>query len=82
MKAERRPGRPSSTREDLLKQRINMEGREYKAGYWLPDMQGEKNLEALRDWSGQWENLNILKFVRITEGGKISESSFPPKGRS
>lgn len=59
-----------------------MEERECNAGYWVPDMQDEKNLEALRHWSGEWENLNILRFVRLTKGGKKSESTFPPKGQS
>ena len=82
LKAERRPGRPSSAREDLLRQGMEMEEREYHAGYWIPDMEDEKNLAALRAWSGEWENLNILKFIRVTNGGNRTESSFPPKGKS
>lgn len=82
LKAERRPGRPSSTKEDLLRQRVEVEEREYSAGYWIPDMGDEKNLAALKGWSGEWENLNILKFIRVTKGGKKAESSFPPKGKS
>ena len=82
LKAERRPGRPSSAKEDLLRQRMEMEEREYNAGYWVPDMDSEKDLAALRGWSGDWENLNILKFIRVTKGGDKTESSFPPKGKS
>ena len=82
LKAERRPGRPSSTKEDLLRQRVEVEEREYSAGYWIPDMGDEKNLAALKGWSGEWENLNILKFIRVTKGGNKAESSFPPKGKS
>ncbi|KAL8797478.1 MAG: hypothetical protein Q9195_000294 [Heterodermia aff. obscurata] len=82
LKAERRPGRPSSAKEDLLRQRIEMEEREYNAGYWVPDMEDGKNLVALREWSGEWENLNILRFIRVTKGGNKIESSFPPKGKS
>ena len=82
LKAERRPGRPSSAKEDLLGQRIEMEEREYNAGYWVPDMEDEKNLAALRGWSGEWENLNILKYIRVSKGSNRTESSFPPKGKS
>ena len=82
LKAERRPGRPSSNREDLLKQRMQTEEREFNAGYWIPDLQDDKSLAALREWSGDWENLNTLKFVRLAKGGRKTESSFPPKGQS
>ena len=82
LQADRRPGRPSTAKEDLLKQRMEMEEREYNAGYWVPDMEAESNLAALREWSGEWENLNSLKFIRVTKGGHRTESSFPPKGKS
>ena len=82
LRAERRPGRPSSVKEDLLRQRVEMEEREYSAGYWIPKMDSEENLASLRAWSGEWENLNILKFIRVTKGGNKTESSFPPKGKS
>ena len=82
LKAQRRPGRPSSAREDLLKQRVAMEGNEYKTGYWLPDMRDEKNLEQLRSWIGDWASLGSIKFVRLSRDGTIKQSSFPPKGQS
>ena len=66
----------------MLKHRIEVEKREYISGYWMPDMQDEANLAALREWSGDWANLNILRFVRLSESGKKTESSFPPKGQS
>lgn len=48
----------------------------------MPDMTDVKNLEKLREWGGQWIGLNVLKFVRVFEDGRIVESSFPPRGRS
>lgn len=45
-------------------------------------MQDEANLAALREWSGDRANLNILRFVRLSESGRKAESSFPPKGQS
>ena len=61
---------------------METEEREYTAGYWIPDMGDEKNLEALREWSGEWENLNTVRFVRVKRDGGRRESCWPPKGES
>lgn len=82
IKSQRRPGRPSSTREDLLKLQIEAEDREYDNGFWTPEMQDESNLEMLRRWDGSWGSLNTIKYVRLSRSGEIRQSIFPPKGES
>lgn len=82
LKSQRRPGRPSSTREDLLQQFMTMEDREYNGGFWIPDMQDERNLRILRQWNGEWTALNTFKFIRLARDGTMQNSSFPPKGLS
>ncbi|KAL8853985.1 MAG: hypothetical protein Q9221_001108 [Calogaya cf. arnoldii] len=82
IQGERRPGRPTSTAEDMLKQRIQVEANEYKSGYWLPDMEDVQNLDRLKEWNEQWTSLGTLKFVRIAKDGTKHMSSFPPKGKS
>ncbi len=82
VKSQRRPGRPSSTREDLLQQFMTTEDREYNAGFWIPDMEDEENLRKLREWNGEWTAMNTLGFVRLSRDGTIKQSSFPPKGLS
>ncbi|MCJ1411709.1 hypothetical protein MMC19_005801 [Ptychographa xylographoides] len=82
LRSERRTGRPRSTREDLLKQRMDMENREYDGGFWAPDMMDLPNLEILRNWNGEWTSLNTLKYVRLSRNGTKHDSSFPPKGQS
>lgn len=82
LKSQRRPGRPSSTREDLLQQFMKTEYREYNGGFWIPDMQDEGNLRILRQWNGEWTALNTFKFVRLSRDGTMQSSSFPPKGLS
>jgi translation machinery-associated protein 16 len=81
LKAERRPGRPPSTRETLLQQNQAAEQGEYVSGFWIPDLE-EENLKKLKVWPGKWGSLSTLRFVRITKDGKRLESSFPPKGLS
>ncbi|KAI4284518.1 MAG: hypothetical protein L6R38_001341 [Xanthoria sp. 2 TBL-2021] len=82
IQSERRPGRPTSTGEDLLKQRIQVEANEYKSGYWIPDMEDMENLERLKEWNEQWTSLGTLEYVRIAKHGTKHVSSFPPKGKS
>ncbi|KAF2470391.1 uncharacterized protein BDR25DRAFT_34388 [Lindgomyces ingoldianus] len=82
LKAQRRVGRPPSTRETLLKQSQNSEQGEYASGFWLPDFEDSENLKALANWNGQWSSLSTLKFVRLAADGARRESSFPPKGLS
>jgi translation machinery-associated protein 16 len=80
--AERRSGRPPSTRETLLKQNQAVEQGEYASGFWVPELQDAENLERLKKWNGQWSGLPTLQFARISKDGVRRESSFPPKGLS
>lgn len=82
LESERRPGRPSSTREDLLKRRVDTENREYEAGFWIPDMEDADNVAQLERWTGEWTSLNTLKYIRFTRDGRKRASAFPPKAQS
>lgn len=82
LQAERRAGRPPSTRETMLKQSRAVEQGEYASGFWVPDLQDENTLKALHDWDGSWAGLATMRFVRISKEGSKKESSFPPKGMS
>jgi translation machinery-associated protein 16 len=81
-KAERRPGRPPSKAEERIIDRRDFEEREYKSGFWIPDLRSLEGREKLDRWSGDWAGLNTLTFVRLTKDGIIKPSSFPPKGQS
>jgi len=74
LKSERRPGRPPSTREDLLNNMLKQEEDEYKSGFEIPDLQDEKNVEALQEWTGEWNTMmSRIKFVRVArDGGVVS----------
>jgi len=82
LKAQRRAGRPSSTKEDQIRQQKDAEQREFRAGFWVPDIMDEESREKLERWGGDWAGLNTLRFVRVVEGGGIKQSTFPPKGLS
>lgn len=82
LQQERRKGRPPSRREEALKQRTQTEEKEFKTGFWLPDLTDEETLLKLKNWSGEWTALSSAKFARLLQDGAKQASSFPPKGMS
>ncbi|KAL3426265.1 hypothetical protein PVAG01_03056 [Phlyctema vagabunda] len=82
LKKERRAGRPASTREDILRMKITTDEKEYENGFYLPDLTLEENVIYLDRWEGDWSYLSTLKWVRVTSGGVVAASIFPPKGQS
>lgn len=80
LKAERRAGRPPSTRQTNLEQAIAAENKEYESGFWMPDLRDGKNIDALREWSGKWDAMGLIRFVRVFSSGKVEASAWPPRG--
>jgi translation machinery-associated protein 16 len=82
-RAERRAGRPKSSREELLAKQKEAEEKEYDAGFWLPNLSDAETLVFLREWNGEWVALNGgMKFERVKKDGERQGSIFPPKGNS
>nr|POE48778.1 translation machinery-associated protein 16 [Quercus suber] len=82
LKAERRPGRPASTRQTLLELQMQQDRAEYESGFWLPNLEDVDTLQKLDSWDGRWLSLGQMKFVRAHKTGTIKESKFPPSGAS
>lgn len=82
LRAERRAGRPPSSRQTLLEQQRDSEKSEYESGFWLPNFQDEETLVKLNDWNGEWSGLGVLRFIRVDNQGVAKESQFPPRGAS
>ncbi|KAI9147767.1 glycoprotein suaprga1 [Paramyrothecium foliicola] len=60
LKKARRPGRPPSAREDLLKLKISALETEYQQGFSLPDITTDENAALLQRWEGAWSYLSTL----------------------
>ncbi|KAL2004292.1 hypothetical protein VTN02DRAFT_4017 [Thermoascus thermophilus] len=82
LKQERRKGRPPSKREEALEQRREVEDKEFKTGFWVPDLTEEEVRLRLASWNGEWSSLSTMKFIRLTREGGKQPSTFPPKGLS
>lgn len=81
-KAERRAGRPPSTRQTMLEQQLHAEQKEYESGLWMPDLTDEQTLQRLDVWDGSWLSLGQIRFVRVQKDGTVKESQWPPRGAS
>ncbi|KAK6842909.1 hypothetical protein PG987_003769 [Apiospora arundinis] len=80
LKKARRPGRPASTKEDLLKVKISTLQKEYETGFLLPDLTSDANVMLLDRFEGSWSYLTNLKWIKLSEDGTVKPSMFPPKG--
>ncbi|EMR69777.1 putative translation machinery-associated protein 16 protein [Eutypa lata UCREL1] len=80
IKKTRRKGRPASTREDLLKMKIETIQKEWQNGFLVPVLDTEENADRLNRWEGDWSYLTIMKWARISSKGTVKASSFPPRG--
>jgi len=82
VKKTRRPGRPPSTREDLLKMRAGALEKEYQDGFLIPDLASMQNISRLDSWEGPWSYLTTLSWTRVSASGVVRPSSFPPNGEN
>lgn len=80
MKKARRPGRPASAREDLLKMKIDAWKTEYDQGFCIPDVMDAENLELVKSWEGTWTKITSMTFIKVTSSGQSRKTDFPSKG--
>ncbi|KAK4124600.1 hypothetical protein N657DRAFT_633644 [Parathielavia appendiculata] len=80
VKKSRRPGRPASTKEDLLRMKISALEKEQRDGFYLPDLTTEANVQLLSRFEGSWSYLTNLAWVKVSAAGHVKPSSFPPQG--
>jgi translation machinery-associated protein 16 len=78
LQAERRSGRPATTRQQVLELAKDAEKKEYVSGLWVPNLQDEQTLIKLDAWQYDWLSLSNMGFVRIDSEGLVKEAQFPP----
>lgn len=74
LRAARRPGRPSSKRQDLLEFRIKQEQHVYETGWKVPDLRDPVNVTKLRLWQGGHGGLTSIKFMLVKKDGIPEEN--------
>lgn len=71
----RRPGRPTSKRQDLLEFRVKQERHVYLTGWKVPDLRDSVNVTKLRLWQGGHGGLTSIKFVTVKKEGIPEDST-------
>ncbi|KAK7528101.1 translation machinery-associated protein 16 [Phyllosticta citriasiana] len=82
LRAARRAGRPPTSREQLLLQRVDRENKEFDGGFYVPDLEDAETVDKVRAWDGEWVSCNSMRFVRLTRAGEKRDSAWPPNGMS
>ncbi|PNS21823.1 GPI ethanolamine phosphate transferase 3 [Sphaceloma murrayae] len=84
---ERRPGRPKSREHERLEAEKSLAEKEYESGFWMVDLRKPEVVKKFTHWSGLWEGLGNLEYVRVRqrregEGWEstVVGSKFPPTG--
>ncbi|KTW31026.1 uncharacterized protein T551_01578 [Pneumocystis jirovecii RU7] len=54
-----------SSKQIALKHLLDNEQNEYKSGFRVPDLTDPENVIALKKWSGNYNDLHILKFIHF-----------------
>lgn len=78
-KKARRPGRPASTKEDLLMMKVAALKKEQEDGFYIPDLTTEKTVHLLERWEGSWAFLSNIDWVKISGTGSARAAKFPPQ---
>ncbi|CAN8104945.1 unnamed protein product [Discula destructiva] len=81
IKKARRPGRGPSSREDVLKMKIQSLEKEQQNGFYLPDLSTQDTIDLLNRWEGSWGGLASLSWVRVSKTGDVRPSAFPPSAQ-
>ncbi|KAI9901188.1 hypothetical protein N3K66_003005 [Trichothecium roseum] len=80
VKKARRPGRGASTREELLKNKIQLLETEHGQGFSLPDVMSEEGAKLLALWEGSWTYLTTIPWIKVNVKDGARKADFPSKG--
>ncbi|KAG7191722.1 uncharacterized protein KQ657_002858 [Scheffersomyces spartinae] len=67
MKKDKRPGRPVSTKQKILQEKINHDKQLYQTGIRFPDISDPHTVERIRLWNGSSGGTTVMKFVFISK---------------
>ncbi|KAK6205544.1 translation machinery-associated protein 16 [Scheffersomyces amazonensis] len=70
LRKDRRPGRPQTSRQQILEEKVKHEEHIYHTGYKIPNLTDKDTVEKLRVWNGTTGATTGMKFVLITKQTK------------
>ncbi|SCW03337.1 LAFE_0G08196g1_1 [Lachancea fermentati] len=70
LKQKRRSNRPPSNRQLILQQKRDLEEKELRSGFLVPDLTDAENVTFLRNWNQTFGSLSTLKLIRVNDNGQ------------
>lgn len=67
MEKEHRKGRPISTKQKILQEKIKHEEHMFETGYKVPDLSDEETVKRLRNWNGTTGATTGFKFIHVSK---------------
>ncbi|CAK7892596.1 hypothetical protein CAAN1_01S10792 [[Candida] anglica] len=67
LRHDRRPGRPATSRQQILEEKVKHERQIYETGFKIPDLSNKDTVEKLRLWTGSSGGTTVMKFVHISK---------------
>ena len=75
LRANRRPGRPATNRQQILEEKVKHDQQIYATGIKVPDLSDIETVKRLKLWNGTTGGATVMKFIHIS--GDMTE--FPTK---
>ncbi|EGW30961.1 uncharacterized protein SPAPADRAFT_142119 [Spathaspora passalidarum NRRL Y-27907] len=67
LRAARRPGRPATSRQQILEEKVKHDRQVYATGVKVPDLADKETVQRLRLWNGTTGGATIMKFVHVSK---------------
>lgn len=67
MKKEKRPGRPVSTKQKILEEKVKHDRQLYETGLRFPDISDSHTVDRIRLWNGSTGGTTVMKFTFISK---------------
>ncbi|KAG7663578.1 TMA16 [[Candida] subhashii] len=75
LRANRRPGRPATNRQQILEEKVKHDQQIYATGIKVPDLSDIETVKRLKLWNGTTGGATVMKFIHISE----DMTEFPTK---
>ncbi|KAL7666856.1 Translation machinery-associated protein 16 [[Candida] zeylanoides] len=67
LREARRPGRPATSRQQILEEMVKHEQGIYETGFKCPDLTDKPTVDRLRLWTGSSGGTTVMKFVFVNK---------------
>ncbi|ODV77450.1 uncharacterized protein CANTADRAFT_56349 [Suhomyces tanzawaensis NRRL Y-17324] len=65
LRADRRPGRPQTNRQQILEEAVKHDRHVYETGMKIPNLTDKETVDRIRAWNGTTGGTTVMKFVHV-----------------